>query len=737
VPFRRRAAALLASLALLSAAPLPAVAATAPPDVLTLQGDGGYLMDHRTASYGAADGFQVVVGEGEVDQLGVLAGGPGEVWLTVGAPGSSPRLSVGRYPARVHDAGPDDVVLMLTTPGRGCNQYTGYVDVLALTRDAGGRLASLALDYATTCDGDPGPVTGSLRWNSDVPYQHTAVTELRAPDTAAGLTARGSVTLTNGGSLPQAYGRTTWQPDPSMGEDQLRPTIVRDGCAGITLAPGGTCTVEVSMLSDGVRGVGGYLRTPDQTLRSAAYSLVTMRGVPAPSRVTLNVTPERGAVRLTSSTYHPSYRVLRAERGRAEVEIARDVAMPWTDSAVTAGTIYAYRVVPMSGGASGPPSDPRSTGPLPVPVGASGAFVPVDPVRVLDTRIGTGARKGAVPPGGTVTFDPAAGGHIPASGVSAVLLNLTGTDPTAGTYIQAWPAGGPRPATSSLNLAPGQTRPNQVVVPVGADGEVALYNSSGSTHLVVDLQGFYSDADGPHGGGFHTMQPQRVLDTRSGRPLGPGEEIWAPVSAARLLLSEVTAVEVNLTVVHPTAAGYITAWPGDTDPPLVSNVNFGPGQTIANHAVVPVTRNERGEPGIALLNSTGSTHVLVDLVGWYDDGSHDRGLRFEPTRTSRVADTRTGRGQLAPTQTLVVSGDALPPAAAHVVNITATGALNEGYLTTWPGDGTVPWTSTVNFKPREDAPNLTTAVLGSNGTFAVTSGAAWVDVVVDHLGYFY
>src|SRR5437763_1845938 len=82
------------------------------------------------------------------------------------------------------------------------------------------------------------------------------------------------------------------------------------------------------------------------------------------------------------------------------------------------------------------------------------------------------------------------------SGVSAVVLNVTGTEPSAGTYLTVWPTGQARPTASNLNLAPGQTAPNLVVAKVGSNGRVSIYNAQGFTHVVVDVAGWYSDGSG-------------------------------------------------------------------------------------------------------------------------------------------------------------------------------------------------------------------------------------------------
>jgi hypothetical protein len=71
-----------------------------------------------------------------------------------------------------------------------------------------------------------------------------------------------------------------------------------------------------------------------------------------------------------------------------------------------------------------------------------------------------------------------------------VVLNVTATGNTSSGVLQAWADGTPRPSTSNLNWAPGQTIANQVVVPVSADGKVDLY-VTGTTHVIADIFGYY------------------------------------------------------------------------------------------------------------------------------------------------------------------------------------------------------------------------------------------------------
>ena len=65
------------------------------------------------------------------------------------------------------------------------------------------------------------------------------------------------------------------------------------------------------------------------------------------------------------------------------------------------------------------------------------------------------------------------------------------TNPTAGSFLTLFPTGQNRPLASNLNFGPGETIPNLVVVKVGPDGKVDLYNAQGSVHVTFDVVGWF------------------------------------------------------------------------------------------------------------------------------------------------------------------------------------------------------------------------------------------------------
>jgi hypothetical protein len=122
---------------------------------------------------------------------------------------------------------------------------------------------------------------------------------------------------------------------------------------------------------------------------------------------------------------------------------------------------------------------------------AAGALATVSPARVLDTRAGTGAPQRAVAAGADLVVQITDRGGVPASGVSAVVANVTLTQPTASGWASVWANGSPTPAVSNLNFAIHQTVPNLVIVPVGPDGAIRLHNGSGGTvQMIADISGY-------------------------------------------------------------------------------------------------------------------------------------------------------------------------------------------------------------------------------------------------------
>ncbi len=242
---------------------------------------------------------------------------------------------------------------------------------------------------------------------------------------------------------------------------------------------------------------------------------------------------------------------------------------------------------------------------------AASRLQPVVPARLLDSRL-TG---GAITPGESRSLTVTGAGGLPSSGVDAVLVNVTAISPTAASYLTVYPDGAGVPDTSNLNLAPRRTKPNLVLVKVGGNGVIRLYNAAGYTHVAVDVVGWHGGPSTVARGRYRPVGPARLLDTRVGtpKPLGPGGfRVIQPAGTPGIPL-DASAVVLNVTAVLPTAAGYLTAYPPDASKPETSNLNFVPGDVVPNLVVVRLS----GDGKVAFYNSGGSTHLVVDVMGWF------------------------------------------------------------------------------------------------------------------------
>jgi hypothetical protein len=242
----------------------------------------------------------------------------------------------------------------------------------------------------------------------------------------------------------------------------------------------------------------------------------------------------------------------------------------------------------------------------------------------LDTRSGVGAPLGEVAAGGVVNLQVTDALGIPATGVAAVVLNVTVISMASPGYITVYPDGAPRPTTSNLNFTAGQIVPNLVVAKVGAGGRVNLFNgSTGSVHLVADVSGYHLSGPPTAAGAFGALDPVRLLDTRYGTgaaraAVGPHGIVHLQVAGrGRVPSSGVSAVTLNVTAVAPTHPGFVTAYGTGTVRAWASNLNFVPGQTVPNLVITPV-----GGGRVDLYNgSNGTVNLIADVSGYYLAGT--------------------------------------------------------------------------------------------------------------------
>jgi len=323
---------------------------------------------------------------------------------------------------------------------------------------------------------------------------------------------------------------------------------------------------------------------------------------------------------------------------------------------------------------------------------------------------------------------------------TAASLNITVVNPEGEGYLTVWPCGVARPLASNLNFTAGAVVPNGVLASLGADGSVCLF-SSAPTDVLVDVSGWFD------GEAFEGSTPTRLVDTREGRgaplaPTTPSTPVSVPVASlpvsgalgtAKTIPTAVSAVALNVTVVNPSAAGFVTVWPCGEARPNASNLNFEAGQVVANGVIAPVGGN-----GSVCAFSSVPTDLIVDLAGWFP------GDLFSGTTPTRLLDSRgggaskLGAGGIAEVAILgtTLSGGSAVPATARAVslNVTVTGADAPGYLTVWPCGLARPNASNVNFVAGQTVANNVLAPMDGSGKICVFSSAP-THVIVDVAGW--
>jgi hypothetical protein len=208
------------------------------------------------------------------------------------------------------------------------------------------------------------------------------------------------------------------------------------------------------------------------------------------------------------------------------------------------------------------------------------AYTPLVPTRLLDTRT-TGQTLGS---GSSLNLTVTGSDGVP-SDVTAVALNLTVTDTKSSSYLSVYPTTGTRPSVSTLNWVAGETVANSAIVPVGSGGQISLYNHTGRTDVVVDLDGYFApEQPGSGAGAYVPLAPSRIADTRSGSgyadagsTIGPGGSLTVQVTGNGGVPAGAAAAILNVTATDTTASSYLTVFPEGVTQPTSSNLNWVPG----------------------------------------------------------------------------------------------------------------------------------------------------------------
>jgi photosystem II stability/assembly factor-like uncharacterized protein len=204
---------------------------------------------------------------------------------------------------------------------------------------------------------------------------------------------------------------------------------------------------------------------------------------------------------------------------------------------------------------------------------------------------------------------PAILGFAPAAGPVGTQVTIGGVRFTGATTLAFGGTGAAFTVDSDARITAtvppaAQSGPIRVTTPLGSA------TSAGSFTVTVPPQKLY------------TLPPCRMIDTRG--PAGPlgdpplqggGQRTFGAANVCGVPPTA-KAISVNLTVTAPDAAGDLRIFPAGLNPPLVSSINYGPGQTRANNAIVPLSAG--GAFRVQCDQATGTVHFIVDVNGYFE-----------------------------------------------------------------------------------------------------------------------
>ncbi len=490
---------------------------------------------------------------------GIVAGPDGGMWFgNTGSPGIS---SIGRVQALGAPAPPTNVVAVAAKGSATVSWSAPFanngapITAYTVTSSPGGK----------SCTWSAGPLTCTLpTLDPGTPYSFT-VTATSAKGTSAPSPSSNAVTPWSGSAF-----------HPVTPFRALDSRTATGGWSGPLV--NGTPR-DLQVIGGGVPATATAVVANVTVTQGTAPSYLTLgpAGVALPTASTLNFAPGQTIPNL------------------AAVKVGADGKVRFANAA---GAVHV--VVDITGYFD----DGNGTGDL---------FNPTAPARVLDSRTALGSWGGPLVAGVPRVLPVRGVGSVPPT-ASAVVANVTVTNPTAGSFVRVTPTGSPPGVTSNLNVAAGQTTANLVVSEVGADGSLTFVNAVGATDVVVDVVGYFGPGSGAR---FHAVVPTRVLDDRlgigaSGPWAGPQTRA-VPIAPSGAVPAGAVAVVLNATVTNPTHGSYLTLFANGGARPTASTLNFGPGQTVANLAVPSLDASGQ----LAVYNHLGSVDVVADVAGYF------------------------------------------------------------------------------------------------------------------------
>lgn len=129
-----------------------------------------------------------------------------------------------------------------------------------------------------------------------------------------------------------------------------------------------------------------------------------------------------------------------------------------------------------------------------------------------------------------------------------------------------------------------------------------------------------------------------MLDTRYGvgstvSPVPANGTVDLLLKGAVIPADTADAVVMNVTVTQPSSNGFVSIYPKAMGVATVSNLNYGPGQTVPNLASVLVNADDT----VTFKNSSsGSAQLIADVAGYYLLGNPGASLAGYQRQTAKA-----------------------------------------------------------------------------------------------------
>ena len=229
--------------------------------------------------------------------------------------------------------------------------------------------------------------------------------------------------------------------------------------------------------------------------------------------------------------------------------------------------------------------------------------------------------------------------------------------------------------------------------------------------------------------GYVPVAPTRILDSRSGLPVGGAARRDVVVlGVGGVPASGVSAVLLSATGICATAAAPLTLWPAGTARPGTSSVSLPVAAAESSLAAVRVGAG--GRVSVAG-GAAGSADAVLDVVGYLPTNA-GAGLHLVPG--TRVLDATIAAGA---TRQLTLPAATVPASATAVLaNLAVVTPAGSGDVRAWPAGGTRP--AVAHLLYRAGVTSSDRVVVGvSGGTLQLlNNGPAAVRIAVDVTGWY-